>query len=157
MRFNDAVTGFVLILFAAAMFAVTLGFPAFPGQKYGPSLFPRILSVAIAAGGAVLVLRGLANRRAAGDWVTLESWTRDPGLVFNFAVVVAALGFYVGVSEWLGFMPTAFLILAGLVWRLGSSLVVALLVALGTTIAMQWFFGTLMRVPLPRGVLDIAF
>lgn len=157
MRANDAVVGLVLILFAVAMFAVTLSFPAFPGQNYGPSLFPRILASGIAIGGLLLVGRGLIARRAGADWLTMDPWTREPHLVINFVGVLAALVFYIFAAETLGFIPTAFVILAGLIWRLGSRPPIALLVAAGTTVVIQWFFGGIMRVPLPRGIFGITF
>ena len=58
MRANDAVNGAILILFAAIMIALTASFPAFPGQKYGPSLFPRLL-------GAGLIICGCPPSGAA--------------------------------------------------------------------------------------------
>ena len=74
MRANDAVNGAILIIFAAIMIALTASFPAFPGQKYGPSLFPRLLGAGLIICGALLVWRGLQARRAGERWLT-----PDPG------------------------------------------------------------------------------
>ena len=156
MRANDAVSGIVLILLAAAMAALTLGFPPFPGQKYGPALFPRLLAAGIAAGGAILVLRGLEARRVGRAWLAFDAWTRVGPRVVNFFTVIAALLFYILASERLGFLVTAVAVLLALTVRFGTRIVVAVPVALGTAVAMQWFFGTVMRVPLPRGAFGIA-
>ena len=40
MRANDAICGLVLIFLAAVMIALAATLPEFPGQKYGPALFP---------------------------------------------------------------------------------------------------------------------
>ena len=69
MRANDAISGLVLIVLALAMIALTAAFPPFPGQKYGPALFPRILGAGLIICGAVMIWHGLAaraRRRALG-------------------------------------------------------------------------------------------
>lgn len=157
MRANDAVSGFVLIAFAVIMFALTLNFPAFPGQRYGPSLFPRILAVGIAIGGIVLVLRGLVARRTDPRWLTLAGWTSNPGKVVNFALILLMLLFYILASERLGFLVTSFIVLTGLIARFGTRLIVAVPVAAIATVVIQWFFGAVMRIPLPRGDFGITF
>jgi len=154
MRANDAVNGAILILFAAIMIALTASFPAFPGQKYGPSLFPRLLGAGLIICGALLVRRGLQARRAGERWLTPDPWTADPGKRVSFALVLVAILFYILASEAVGFILCAFLILAALFLRFGVRWIVALPVALATTILIQYFFANLMRVPLPRGWLD---
>src|SRR5215208_3327871 len=148
MRANDAVNGAILIIFAAIMIALTASFPAFPGQKYGPSLFPRLL------GAGLIVWRGLQARRAGERWLTPDPWTADPGKRLSFALVLVAILFYILASETIGFILCAFVILAGLFLRFGERWIVALPVALATTVLIQYFFANLMRVPLPRGWLD---
>ena len=76
MRFNDAIPGVVVLLFAAAMLAYTLTFPAqMPGQEYGPALFPGLVAVGLVLCGLLLVARGV---RAGGAWVSLGGWTGHP-------------------------------------------------------------------------------
>ena len=104
--------------------------------------------------GALLVWRGLQARRAGERWLTPDPWTADPGKRVSFALVLVAILFYILASETIGFILCAFLILAGLFLRFGVRWIVALPVALATTILIQYFFANLMRVPLPRGWLD---
>ncbi|PTM41053.1 tripartite tricarboxylate transporter TctB family protein [Bosea sp. 124] len=152
MRFNDAVVGVAFLLLAGAMIAMTFTFPPFPGQKYGPSLFPRILGAGIILCSLLLILRERRGERR--PWLVLDDWTGQPRRLASFALMLAAMVFYLLASEPLGFIPTAFLIQLGLFLWFGVRPVTALIVAICMTIAVQYFFGNLMRVPLPRGILD---
>lgn len=155
MRLNDAVMGAVFILLAGAMIALTFSFPPFPGQKYGPSLFPRIIAGGIILFSALLAMRGMKERRERGGaWLAFDDWTRQPRRLASFALMLAVMAFYIIASEPLGFIVTAFLIQLVLFLWFGVKPVTSVVVAVLTTIMVQYFFGTLMRVPLPRGVLD---
>jgi putative tricarboxylic transport membrane protein len=154
MRANDALVGFVLIAAAAAMVAYTATFPAFPGQRYGPSLFPRLLGAGMILCGAALVVRGLAARRMGEAWVSAAPWVREPGKPTTFALVLGCLLAYILVSERLGFIPTAAAILGLLFWRFRVRPLLVLPLAIVASLVVHWFFGSLMRVPLPRGILD---
>lgn len=152
MRFNDALVGLLFMALAGLMLVAAQQLPAFPGQKYGPSLFPTILGTAIIACGALLVLRGLAARRAGAGWVAREDWTREPARLLAFLAVPGAVVAYLLLAERLGFVPVAFLLLLGLSLLFGARRLTALGVALAMTVLTHWFFGSLMRVPLPRGL-----
>jgi putative tricarboxylic transport membrane protein len=155
MRFNDAVVGAVFMLVAGIMIALTFSFPPFPGQKYGPSLFPRILASGIILCSLVLILRGVKARRETGAaWLVLEDWFTQPRRLASFALMLAAMVFYIVASEPLGFIPTAFLIQLVLFLWFGVRPVTSVIVVVVTTLLVQWFFGNLMRIPLPRGILD---
>jgi putative tricarboxylic transport membrane protein len=151
MRLNDAVLGAILLAFAGWVWWLTTFFPSFPGQDYGPNLFPRILALGIGICAAMLTLRGL---RARGRLVTFEDWVRDPARVLSFLAIPGAVLFYIFASDWLGFIPTAFAILLVLFLWFRTRTVVALPVAAGVTLVMHWFFAGMMRVPLPRGLMD---
>jgi putative tricarboxylic transport membrane protein len=148
---NDALLGALLLAFAGWVWWLTTFFPAFPGQDYGPNLFPRILAGAIAICGALLLIRGL---RARERWLILEEWTRDPARLASFLSVIAAALFYLFFSDALGFIPTAFAILLALFLWFRTRVVMAVPVAVGMTLLVHWFFAGLMRVPLPRGLMD---
>jgi putative tricarboxylic transport membrane protein len=154
LRANDILSGLALIVFALAMMALTLTFPDFPGQKYGPSLFPRILGAGLILCGAALIWNGLAARRAGAPWLELAPWTRDPWRAASFLLTLTALLAYILVSETIGFIPIALVFLLTLFVWLGVRPVPAVLTAIVTTIAIHWFFSTMLRVPLPRGWLD---
>ena len=154
MRANDILSGLALIVFSLAMMTLTLTFPDFPGQRFGPSQFPRILGVGRILGGAALVRNGLAARHAGAPWLELAPWTSDPWRVTSFLGTLALLLVYILASESIGFIPIALAFLLALFVWLGVRLVPAVLTAVATTIAIHWFFSTMLRVPLPRGWLN---
>jgi putative tricarboxylic transport membrane protein len=155
MRFNDAILGAIFIAVAAFMIQQSFSFPGFPGQDYGPALFPRIIAGGIILCSVLLVFRGLRARSVSGEaWINLDEWTRVPRHVLSFALMLAAMLFYILASEWLGFIITAFVIQLGLFLWFAVRPLTALVVAIISTIVVQYFFVSLMRVPLPRGLLD---
>ncbi len=153
MRANDTISGLVLIAVSTFMIYLTLDFPGFPGQKYGPALFPRLLGVGLIICGLLLVVRGISARRAGEAWVAFADWTREPWRVTSFLLVPLLVVVYILVSEQVGFIPVAFALLLLLFLWFRARIVVALPVAAIATWLIHWFFATLMRVPLPRGLL----
>jgi putative tricarboxylic transport membrane protein len=154
LRANDILSGLALIVFSLAMITLTLTFPEFPGQKFGPALFPCILGVGLTLCGAALVRNGLAARRAGAPWLELAPWTRDPWRVTSFLLTLGLLIVYILASESVGFIPIALVFLLALFVWLGVRPVPAVLTAIVTTIAIHWFFSTMLRVPLPRGWMN---
>lgn len=155
MRFNDAVTGAVIVLFAAAMAAYTVTFPSMPGQAYGPALFPRVIAAGMALCGLILITSGVLRRHRTGaGWTDLDPWLRSPHHLGNFAAVLGALVFYILFARWLGFIITAFLIGAGLTIKLRRGHVASsIAIAAVTTGLVYWAFARMLLVPLPRGLL----
>jgi putative tricarboxylic transport membrane protein len=154
VRLNDAVIGLGLILFALAMMAYTRTFPAMPGQDYGPALFPVLIGIGFLVTGAILVASGLSRLRTE-PLLSGVAWMRKPHRVLSFLAVVLGLLFYIVAADWLGFIPTAALLLFVLlaVLRQGrplSSLVIALI----ATLAVNYVFTKFLLVPLPLGLLQ---
>lgn len=155
MKVNDSVSGIAFILCAALIFYMTREFSVLPGQAYGAAFFPRTIAVLMLLLGGILVGQGV-RQRGAEPWVEALDWMRSPRHVANFALVVGALIFYILASDTLGFAITASLTLfTMLLWLRRpvfwpSSLAIALL----TTVTLQLFFGQVLRVPLPWGVLE---
>jgi putative tricarboxylic transport membrane protein len=153
MRFNDAVFGVLLIVFAIAEIAYTRTFPTLHGQAYGPDLFPILIGVGFLITGAVLTVQGLAQR-AGAPLVEVGDWAADRRNVVNFALVLLALLFYILASDWLGFIPTSFIIMVVLLRSFGSGLITALVIAALTTLGIQALFARVLLVPLPWGLLQ---
>ena len=153
MRANDAISGLVLIIVAVAMIVLTADFPAFPGQKYGPSLFPRVLGTGVIICGALLIAQGVMARRAGAPWVEMAPWVSDPWRVTSFLLVLAMLLLYILAAETIGFIPIAVVFLGGLFLWLGVRPLHAALIAPTATLVIFWFFASILRVPLPRGIL----
>ncbi|MCX7326608.1 MAG: tripartite tricarboxylate transporter TctB family protein [Hyphomicrobiales bacterium] len=153
MRVNDLISGALLIILAAAMMAYTTTFPPFPGQKYGPSLFPRLLGGAIVLCGMLLMLRGRKQLAAGQPLGFIDDAYRPARGWMSVMMIIGAIVFYIAFSGTLGFVVTAFiLMLALLLWFNGKPLN-AVIIAIVAVLAVDWFFGWMFRVPLPLGVL----
>jgi len=152
MRFNDAIFGVLLIVFAIAEIAYTRTFPSLHGQAYGPDLFPILIGVGFLITGTILTVQGVTRR--TGALVEMGAWATDRRNVVNFALVVLALLFYIAASDWLGFIPTALIILVVLLKSFGCRLFTSLAVAVLTTLGIQALFARVLLVPLPWGILQ---
>lgn len=147
----------MLVIFALAEIAYTRTFPTLFGQSYGPELFPRIIGVGLIGCGLLLIARGVLAKSRAGPesrWLEAGPWLQQPHLKINLLLVLLALVGYVLFSGWLGFILTSMLILSVLLYRLGSSILVALIIAAATTAVLQLIFAKLLLVPLPAGLLQ---
>jgi putative tricarboxylic transport membrane protein len=156
MKFNDAVIGAFFILFGALLFYMTRDFPILTGQDYGARLFPRVIGALMALSGAMLIPHGLRMHRDGAPWAEALEWIRSPRAVASFLLVIAILIFYIQVSDRLGFLITGFVSLfVLLVWLRGlSTALSSALISLATVLVIQAFFGQMLRVPLPWGVLQ---
>ena len=161
MRFNDAITGAVLVAFAVAEITYTRTFPSLHGQSYGPDLFPRLIGLGLLGCGCVLIVRGLLARRANAQPSpdTVTGWCDSSNIVdsshakTNVGLTIFFLLVYIFLSDWIGFIPLSLVIISTLLYRLGSSLVIAVMIAIATTIVIQILFAKVLLVPLPAGLL----
>lgn len=149
MRIHDTLLGLLLMGLAAAFFAYTFTFPSLPGQKYGPALFPQVIAVGIFICGLLIAWRG----RGSGQplW-RVDASLRDGRRLVSFLAIPLAVVFYLLAAERLGFIPTSALMVGALAWWFGVRPWKAVLLGVVVTAVVQWFFGTIMRVPLPRGL-----
>ncbi len=150
MRFNDAIIGGVIIAFALAMMLYTLTFPTMPGQAYGPDLFPLVIGAGMVLCGLALVVRGL---RAGDALMALGPWAEDRSHLINLALVPGVLLFYVGLSDFLGFVITSVIVLTVLLLRFGVARRTTFIIAPVTTLFIHTVFAKLLLVPLPWGLL----
>lgn len=152
MRFNDAVTGLVLLAFAGAMAWLTRSFPPMPGQKYGPALFPVLLATGLAACALLLIFKGWRERRDVRP-LALAPWARDPRRFGGVLTVLACILAYILLSEPVGFFIVASGILLVLLMVAGVAWSRAVPIAAAVTVAVHVSFYSVLRVPLPWGVL----
>ena len=90
MRTSNTFAGLFLILVAGAMIYLTLSFPPFPGQQYGPSLFPRILGSGLILCGLLLILRDITSGARAPVLVR-DGWTTQPWRLVSFLLIPATI------------------------------------------------------------------
>jgi putative tricarboxylic transport membrane protein len=96
----------------------------------------------------------MSRRQAPAPLVTLPDWTREPRHALSFGLVVADLIFYAVAVDALGFLVTAVVFLAVLMWSFGVRPRVIGPVAVGVALAVHVGFYTVLRVPLPWGLLE---
>jgi putative tricarboxylic transport membrane protein len=152
MRINDAILGAVLLAFSLVVGLYARTFPAIPGQEYGASVFPTWISIALGLCSIVLIAGGMRQWAETGA-VSLEPWARSGHHLRTLAITIALVVFYILASTPLGFIPTAFIALAILFAVLGVKPLLVPVLAAGITMVMHYGFYSLLRVPLPWGVL----
>lgn len=158
MKFNDAVWGALLLLFGIVILIHVQSFPKMPGQHVGPALFPGIIAAGLAVCGILLVLKGLATRRAArgeaAAWASFAPWTRDGHYVLALALTIGVNVFYILTVDRLGFIVVGVVYLAVLFWVFGVDRRWLLPIAIVVTLGIHYAFYKLLKVPLPWGILQ---
>ena len=151
MRFNDAVSGALAALTGLVLVAYSRTFPPMPGQSIGPGLFPTLIGAGLIVFGAMLAFSRAKDQRE--PWIMFDEWVRRPRMVLNFALVFADLVFYALTVDRLGFFVTAILFISVLWLAFGVRRRLVLPMALAITLAVHYMFYSVLRVPLPWGLL----
>jgi len=163
VRFNDAAIGAVLVIFAGAEIAYTRTFPSLHGQSYGPNLFPTLIGLALMGCGCLLIARGLLARRTqarqsthvpGASWIDLRNIAESKKARTNAVLVVLIPLLYVLLSDQIGFILFSIAAISILLYRLGTSLLIAAVLAVLTTAIIQILFAKVLLVPLPSGWLQ---
>jgi putative tricarboxylic transport membrane protein len=123
-----------------------------PGQDIGPSFFPTVIGVCLALVGAVLARSGWTRRNTPPLDVSPVRVT--PRALARIALVIGVLIVYAVIVETLGFLLTGILFLSILFAGFGVRRTWIVPLAIGVTVAMHYGFYTVLRVPLPWGVLE---
>jgi putative tricarboxylic transport membrane protein len=153
MKLNDAIFGVVLVVFGLAVIVGVQGFPKIPGQQVGPALFPGLIAAGLCICGGLLVVRGL-RERALQPWIVWDDWVRSPRHILALAVLLGGIVFYIFAANWLGFLPTAVLILVSMFSVLRVKPLRAVIIAVIVALLIHFAFYKLLRVPLPWGLLS---
>jgi putative tricarboxylic transport membrane protein len=151
MKLSDALSGVLTALFGLAVLLYARTFPPMPGQPIGPALFPSVIGIGLIVFGGALAL---AARGAGTPALVVDAWVRGPHTVLAFALVVADVVLYALVVDVLGFFITAFLFLAVLFLTFGVPRRYIAPVAAAVTVGIHYGFYTVLRVPLPWGLLE---
>ncbi len=154
MKVHDSLSGAGLAALGAVVLWHIQGFPAMPGQKFGPAWFPGLIAVGLVLCGSLLFLQGLRAPARGRPWVAVPGWIRRPRPLAGVASILAGLAFYVVAADSLGFHLTGVLLLTSWMRLLGASWRMAIVVAVIATVVIHLAFYKLLRIPLPWGVLQ---
>lgn len=153
MKINNVLSGLLIGSFGAAIYLHARSFPPMPGQNVGPNMFPQLIATGLMICAMILVLRGVKTLGTEG-WVTLPGWLGQRRIALGFLLIPLVLVFYVAVSESLGFIPTAVILLMTLFLVFKVRLRAALIVAVLGSLCIHTLFYKLLKVPLPWGLLE---
>jgi putative tricarboxylic transport membrane protein len=135
--------GGIVLLFASAHFA------ALPGQAYGAGTMPRLLGWCAILLGCFMVATSVKHLPEMLK-PHLSDWVRTPRLALAALASLAVIVFYILFSEALGFIPTSFVSLVGLMLVLRTRWMTAVLASAATTLVVYYGFSRMLMVPLPR-------
>jgi putative tricarboxylic transport membrane protein len=141
----------VLVALAAAILWHIQGFPAMPGQRFGPAWFPGVIAAGLGICGVLLLVAGV---RQGAPWLALRPWMFRRRPFIGVAGVLGGLVFYIVAADKLGFHLTGVALLAFWVRILGGSWRMTISVAVVGTVAIHLSFYKVLRIPLPWGLLE---
>ena len=144
-------TGGALVALAALILWHIQGFPAMPGQKFGPAWFPGVIAAGLGLCGVLLVIAGV---RQGGPWLALPAWMQRRRSLLGVGSVVAGLLIYIFAADKLGFHLTGIMLMTAWLRILGCSWRVAVLVGVVATVVIHLAFYKLLRIPLPWGLFE---
>ena len=153
MKFNDALSGFLLLLLALAVLFNISSFPTIPGQNIGPAAFPGLLAWLLLLCSVLLIVRSFRTS-VRSPLIELGAWIRSPHHLRNFAITTGCLLFYILASDFLGFLICAFAILCTMFWALQVRSRLIVPIALMVTLLIHTIFYKGLRVPLPWCILS---
>jgi len=154
MKFDDTFIGLFLAVCSVGIFAIAQTFPPIPGQNFGASLFPTVLSVGLFICSVLLLIPGLRQRAAGAPRPSWPAWTREPISILRFLLAPGSLFFYFETGDSLGFIPCALILLLVLFRVFGVSWLRAIVVAVISVLVIHFMFYSILHVPLPWGMLE---
>ncbi|MBC8649885.1 tripartite tricarboxylate transporter TctB family protein [Pseudomonas sp. MTM4] len=155
MKLSDLTWGILNLALGLGVLVVASGMEASPYFQYGAGFYPSIIGAMLMLVGLVLSSKGVVAARAgrAPMWLGLCDWCRVPGHWLSLGLVIGGLIAFLLLVEPLGFLPTGWLLVAGLGARFTGRPLRAMVCAVGVVGFLYVFFQQVMGVPLPQGVL----
>lgn len=166
MLLSDRVTGSAVVALGAASAIAGSRLPPVPGQEIGPAVFPMVIGILLVICG-ILIVFGIGRVFEEEAEEAVEESEEHHGAPHPLPPTVlqkakallppALLVFYVLVVDRLGFVPTAFLMVATMVFAFGGRWRLALGLGIGAPLFIHLVFYKLLRVPLPDGLLPMLW
>ncbi|MEM8852998.1 MAG: tripartite tricarboxylate transporter TctB family protein [Pseudomonadota bacterium] len=161
MRVDDRLLGLILVVFGIAIFLIARTFPLMAGLPYGPGFFPSIAAVGLMVCGVVISVTGALKARTAVGAAPAEPLSADDrpvaaavkGGVVRPVLIGLIVVFFGLTLQPLGFHISATLTVAAAAFVFGAGPIGGLVLALVAAFGVHAVFYSLLRVPLPWGVL----
>lgn len=152
MKLADALIAALLIAFGLAVAGYASTFPPMPGQAFGPGYFPTLVAAGI-VGGGLAMLGGVLRQSTSARLVEVDAWLREPRRLREMLLLIGGVVLYILLSEPLGYLITAPAALLLFLLATRVRVRVAVPVALLVPLLVHHIFYSVLRVPLPWGVL----
>ncbi|MCZ8183573.1 MAG: tripartite tricarboxylate transporter TctB family protein [Beijerinckiaceae bacterium] len=164
MRISDRISGVFLALLGAAAFWGGSRLPPVPGQQVGPSAFPMVVGAGLVIVGILIALHIGRSFEEQAEAELAEHSQPDPEAELYekrrqwlALLPPCLLVFYYLVSERLGFIITAAIMIGVLAWAFNARRRLILPVALGGAVFIHLVFFKVLRVPLAPGLLPMPW
>ncbi|QEL24180.1 tripartite tricarboxylate transporter TctB family protein [Bosea sp. F3-2] len=163
MQLSDRISGSALAALGAVAYFYGSRLPPVPGQQIGPSAFPMVVGTGLVICGGLIVFgigrhfeevaeADVVSHAAPEELAPLPAWRNWLALL-----PPALLAFYALVSETLGFLPTAAIMVLVASLAFGAKPKLAVPLAIIAPFAINLIFLKLLRVPLPGGILPFPW
>lgn len=152
MKLGNLGLGVIVLLAGILLFLSSLQFSPLPGQKYGAETLPRVISFMALTVGACLCFQGTKETGTA-RFAALTDWGKSGRIWAKLAAACLMVVAYIVVLNVLGFTLASFALVLGMMLLMGNPPLFSLLMSVATVVVLQFAFGKLLYVPLPRGEL----
>lgn len=159
MKIGDGLIGVLVMLFAGAVFGISMTFPQ-QSSYFGPRLFPQVVSGGLLLFGAILIVRTIVARARDGAHgregfsIGISGDLGSLRAVIMLLMIVGAVICYVEFLDVVGFQVLTACLLFVFYLVLGASLWRALVIAVVATFAFDLIFRIAMDIPLSSGLLE---
>ncbi|MEO1103028.1 MAG: tripartite tricarboxylate transporter TctB family protein [Pseudomonadota bacterium] len=158
MQLDDRLVGLILIVLGAIVYLTARTFPMMAGMPYGPGFFPSIAAVGMIVCGVVITITGglKARASAAAPDATLPETPALPsgrGVWLRPLAIMLCVVFFGVAMPILGFHIAAVITVAAAAFVFGASPIGGLALAVAAAFGAHAAFYSMLRVPLPWGIL----
>lgn len=149
---RDIISAGVIITFAIAVFVMSRRLPTGPSDTPGPGVYPAFIAVCLFFLGIVQIIQSIVldPREREGPELSLAALKRlTPPFIglLMYILLLPVMGFLIGTS--------LFLLLL-IRYSNITEYRISVPISVGVAITLQYVFGTLLRVPLPDGMIAIT-
>lgn len=151
----DVIVCLVIIAASVFFFVLTFSFPTLIGfERLGPEFWPRLNLAVMVIMAVVIMIRSIQmQKREISSEVEPKGKEEEKKHIADVLICWAFLIAFVLLMVYIGFLLSAFLAMAVLIFYLGEKkMLSALLTAFCLVLFIYVSFGKLLFVPMPRGV-----